>query len=57
MKGRKWTSEEDMILRKMTLQGCSASEIACKLGRSKFAVYNRREKLINQDARKSLGVV
>lgn len=52
MKGRKWTVEEDVILRKMTSQGCSAREIACELGRSKFAVYSRREKLINQDKNK-----
>ena len=49
MKGRKWTSEEEMILRKMTLQGYSTCEIACELGRSKFAVYSRREKLIDQE--------
>lgn len=54
MKGRKWTPKEDLILRKMTLQGYSAYEIAHELGRSKFAVYSRREKLINQDKNKGV---
>lgn len=54
MKGRKWTPKEDLILRKMTLQGYSAYEIARELGRSKFAVYSRREKLINQDKNKGV---
>ena len=54
MNGRKWTPEEDMILRKMTLQGYSTYEIACELGRSKFAIYSRREKLIDQDENKGV---
>ena len=43
MKGVKWSQREDGLLRGLTVSGAAAGEIARALGRTRAAVYSRRQ--------------
>lgn len=52
--GKRWTAQDERLLRHYTVQGLTARQIAEKLGRTRNAVLIKRGIMINQKEKKTM---
>lgn len=52
--GKRWTAQDERLLRHYTVQGLTARQIGEKLGRTRNAVLIKRGTIINQKEKKTM---